>query len=135
MADNPQESTDISNPMIGQVLDGRYRIVKPLGAGGMGAVFLGQHLSINKPVAIKILHPQLMLDQTVVQRFKQEIAAMSAISHPHLISIYDAGTTPQQTPYFVMEYVDGNTLSEVLAIEKTLDLKTAVRVFEQIASA
>jgi len=121
--------------MIGKVLDGRYSIVRLLGNGGMGAVYLAHHVDLGKPVAVKIMHPQLMMDDRTVQRFKHEIKAMSNLSHPNLISIIDAGSTDYGTPYFVMEYLPSRPLSDVLADEVFLPGDRVKKIIAQCADA
>ncbi|CAN5574594.1 hypothetical protein BH10CYA1_BH10CYA1_21870 [soil metagenome] len=118
---------------LGETLDGRYQIVEILGRGGMGTVFRAINLSLNKPVAVKALH--MSLDQFAELRFKQEIKAMSMLSHPHLISVLDAGTTPGGTPYFVMEFLDGPALGDLLKNQGVLADIRAIRMFIQMADA
>ncbi|MBS2003408.1 MAG: serine/threonine protein kinase [Cyanobacteria bacterium SZAS LIN-5] len=118
---------------IGEVLDNRYQIVEVLGQGGMGTVFKATNLSLNKPVAVKALH--MFLDNFAAARFQQEIKAMSMLSHPHLISVLDAGTTHSGTPYFVMEFLDGPALGDILKQQHVLPDARAVRMFVQMADA
>ncbi|MBS1953045.1 MAG: serine/threonine protein kinase [Cyanobacteria bacterium SZAS-4] len=118
---------------LGETLDGRYQVVEILGRGGMGTVFRAINLSLNKPVAVKALH--MSLDQFAEMRFKQEIKAMSMLSHPHLISVLDAGTTPGGTPYFVMEFLDGPALGDLLKTQGVLPDVRAIRMFIQMADA
>ncbi len=118
---------------LGETLDGRYQVVEVLGRGGMGTVLRAINLSLNKPVAVKALH--MSLDQFAELRFKQEIKAMSMLSHPHLISVLDAGTTPGGTPYFVMEFLDGPALGDLLKTQGVLPDVRAIRMFIQMADA
>lgn len=118
---------------IGETLGGRYQISSVLGQGGMGTVFKAVNLSLNKPVAVKVLH--MSLDQFAAARFQQEIKAMSMLSHPHLISVLDAGTTPGGTPYFVMEFLDGPALGDLLRAQGAIPDARAVRMFVQMADA
>lgn len=118
---------------IGEVLDNRYQIVQVLGQGGMGTVFKATNLSLNKPVAVKALH--MFLDNFAAARFQQEIKAMSMLSHPHLISVLDAGTTNSGTPYFVMEFLNGPALGDILKQQRVLPDSRAVRMFIQMADA
>lgn len=118
---------------LGETLDGRYQVIEILGRGGMGTVFRATNLSLNKPVAVKALH--MSLDQFAELRFKQEIKAMSMLSHPHLISVLDAGTTPGGTPYFVMEFLDGPVLGDLLKSQGVLPDVRAIRMFIQMADA
>lgn len=110
----PVDTGSTIDPMIGMVLDNRYRIEVKLGSGGMGAVYLAKNLQINKAVAVKVLHPQLMIDERISARFDQEINVMSSLSHPNLVTIQDAGYTEYKTPYFVMEYIECKSLDEII---------------------
>ncbi|HEY9733213.1 MAG TPA: serine/threonine-protein kinase [Drouetiella sp.] len=118
---------------LGEVLGDRYQVTEVLGQGGMGTVFKAINLSLNKPVAVKALH--MFLDSFATARFQQEIKAMSMLSHPHLISVLDAGTTSGGTPYFVMEFLDGPALGDLLKVEGALSDVRAIRMFIQMADA
>ena len=130
-----QKKTVPIDPLIGKVLEGRYEIVRLLGAGGMGAVYQATNLGVNRPVAIKIMHPQFMLDERTMLRFKQEVTAMSALSHPNLIGIIDAGNTEFGSPYFVMEYLPSKPLNQILQEEVFLSVERAKPILMQIADA
>lgn len=130
-----QQKTPPVDPLIGKILDGRFELVRLLGAGGMGAVYQATNLGVNRPVAIKIMHPQYMLDERTTLRFKQEVTAMSALSHPNLIGIIDAGTTEFGSPYFVMEYLPSKPLNQILQEEVFLTAERAKPILMQIADA
>jgi eukaryotic-like serine/threonine-protein kinase len=91
---------------------GRYEILAPLGAGGMGEVYRARDASLGRDLAIKILPPELTRDSTRVERFTQEARAASALNHPHLASIYEIGADPVH--YIAMELVAGRNLRDVL---------------------
>ncbi|HEX8950600.1 MAG TPA: serine/threonine-protein kinase, partial [Polyangia bacterium] len=99
---------------IGTTLEGRYRIVERLAAGGMGVVYKGELVAIGKPVAVKFLHDALTLVPDVVKRFQREATAMSKLAHPNLVSVLDSGLE-KGTPFLVMDFVSGKSLAEVLA--------------------
>jgi serine/threonine protein kinase len=94
---------------------GNYRVTKLLGEGGMGAVYLGEHPVIGRKVAIKVLHSALARDQDIVARFFNEARAIHLIAHPNIVEILDFGQTPDGQPYFIMEFLTGEALSEVVA--------------------
>jgi len=94
---------------------GNYRVTKLLGEGGMGAVYLGEHPVIGRKVAIKVLHSALARDQDIVARFFNEARAIHLIAHPNIVEILDFGQTPDGQPYFIMEYLTGEALSELVA--------------------
>ncbi|MBK9145414.1 MAG: serine/threonine protein kinase [Candidatus Melainabacteria bacterium] len=123
-----------TNNMVGRELDGRYRILERLGSGGMGTVFKALHLKLGRPVALKILHPHLIVDSKILSRFENEINVMSALGHPNLITIQDAGKTDEGIPYFVMEYLECDSLSDRLK-DGRIEASRAVPIFVQIADA
>ncbi len=122
------------SPLIGQSI-GKYRIVKLLGQGGMGAVFEAQHETINQRVAIKVLHPKLTSDETSVQRFMHEARTTSLVHHPGLVKVHDFGQLADGSAYMMMEYLDGESLKSRLAKQGKLDSKTALRIVRQLAAA
>jgi serine/threonine-protein kinase len=107
---------DISrqDPLIGQVLDGRYRIESVLGEGGMGIVYKAVHTTLRKPLAIKVLRPEVSKNEQIVQRFKQEAQSASQIGNQHIIDISDFGELADGSTYFVMEFLNGQSLTSAL---------------------
>src|SRR5690348_12268058 len=95
----------------GQVIDGKYRIVRLIGEGGMGAVFEGENVRISRRVAIKVLHPAAVSNPETVQRFEREAQAAGRIGSDHILEILDLGALPDGSRYMVMEYLAGETLS------------------------
>ncbi|MCP4447061.1 MAG: protein kinase [Myxococcales bacterium] len=96
---------------IGQEV-GNYRILKRLGAGGMGEVFLAEHPLIGKTVALKVIHQDMNVNKDLVARFINEAKAVSTIGNEHIVEVHDFGTTPQGAHFFVMEYLEGQTLAK-----------------------
>jgi serine/threonine-protein kinase len=115
---------------LGLTLDGRYRVVERVAAGGMGVVYRGERVGLAKPVAIKFLHRSAALAADRRQRFEREAAAMSRLSHPNLASIIDYGTY-DDVPYLVMEYHPGATLKKLIA-GGALPAQRAVYIGRQI---
>jgi len=91
---------------------GNYRVTKQLGEGGMGLVYLAEHPIIGRKVAIKVLHVTLSKDTDIVSRFFNEARAIHTISHENVVEILDFGQTSDGQPYFIMEYLTGESLSE-----------------------
>jgi eukaryotic-like serine/threonine-protein kinase len=108
------EST--SDPLVGKVLAGRYRIVQPLGAGGMGVVYRAEHVHMRKPVALKILHPHMTMMPEVVARFEREAVAAGRIEHPNVAAATDFGRLDDGTFYLALEYVEGKSLGDLVAV-------------------
>ncbi|HET6585759.1 MAG TPA: serine/threonine-protein kinase, partial [Nannocystaceae bacterium] len=104
--------------LVGTVLADRYRVLKVIGDGGMGSVYLGEHVTIRKKVALKVLKHELCREQTHVDRFLQEARAASMISHEHVVDIVDFGPVPGGSVFFAMEFLEGEDLSQVLRRER-----------------
>ena len=123
---------------VGQVLDEKYRLERLLGRGGMGAVYLATHMGTDRYVALKLIAPQFMRNQEFVERFKREARAAGRLRHPNVVDVTDfgfSGDGNDRVAYLVMEYLDGCTLSDVLAEENRLPLYWVVDILEQVCSA
>ncbi len=117
------------------VIDGRYRILHQLASGGMGTVFLGEHLLIKRRVAIKMLHPNLASDTGMVKRFMNEALAAGTLGHPNIVESTDMGFLGNRVPFIVFEYLEGALLSEEIFRLGGIDVPRALRIAKQIASA
>jgi serine/threonine protein kinase len=123
---------------VGQTLDEKYRLERLLGQGGMGAVYLATHLGTERYVALKLIAPQFMRNEEFVERFKREARAAGRLRHPNVVDVTDfgfSGSGHDRVAYLVMEYLDGCTLSDVLAEEDRLPLYWAVDILEQVCAA
>jgi tRNA A-37 threonylcarbamoyl transferase component Bud32 len=119
---------------IGQVI-GNYKITAKLGEGGMGVVYLGEHPVIGKKVAMKAIHPELARNPEVVSRFVMEAKAVNQIGHEHIVDIGDFGNTAAGDFYFIMEYLQGESLADRLKREVVLSQKRALAIAAQVADA
>ena len=131
-------ATDSLDKYVGQVLDEKYHLERLLGQGGMGAVFLATHLGTDRFVALKLIAPQFMRNPEFVERFKREARAAGRLRHPNVVDVTDfgfSGSGHERVAYLVMEYLDGCTLSDVLAEEDRLPLYWVVDILEQVCSA
>jgi serine/threonine-protein kinase len=121
--------------LLGTLVDKRYRIDAQIGEGGMGVVYKATHIALNKVVALKILRGDMAKDPEVVQRFMQEAQAASGIGHENIIDIHDFGTLPDGTAYFVMEYLNGRPLHDLIQRGGSIPTADAVSILRQVASA
>ena len=119
----------------GTILGERYQIDRMLQEGGMGTVYEATHIGIEKRVAVKVLHPVYSRMPDVVSRFRREARAASRIGNPHIIEIYDSGTTADGCFYFAMEHLEGQDLAELLKREGPLSVERATRIATQICKA
>jgi serine/threonine protein kinase len=127
------EKTD--DALLGQILAGKYRIEERLSAGGMGTVYRGTHVLMDKTVAVKVLRPSLAADEKIVARFSREARAASKISHPHALSVTDFGEAENGVVFLVMEYLSGKTLKEIIRQEGPMPLPRAVEILRQVGGA
>jgi serine/threonine-protein kinase len=111
-----------------------YRIVRRLGAGGMGEVFLAQDTQLERPVALKVMSAELAKDPNQRKRFRTEAKAASGLNHPHICVIHEVGETEDGRPFLAMEYVEGQTLDVVLQ-ERRLKLREALNLGIEVAEA
>ena len=127
------------DPLLGQTLAGRYSIVRKLGEGGMGSVYLATHNVLEKQLAIKILHGEFARKADLVERFMQEAKAASRIRHENVIDISDFGQTPEGLVFFAMELLQGHDLHEEIARARLagqlLPWSRSKKIFLQICSA
>ena len=124
--------------IVGQTLDGKYKIESELGKGGMGTVFLATHVGTERPVALKVIASEFMQRLEFVERFRREARAAGRLRHPNVVDVTDFGfskTQDGEVAYLVMEYLDGCTLGEVLEEEKQLPLLWSLDILEQVCSA
>jgi serine/threonine protein kinase len=126
---------DAAQTFVGRVIDGRYLIKHRIGEGGMGTVYAAEHVDIGKTVAVKILHRLFSGEEQLVERFRREARAASRVGHPHIIEVTDFGTTEEGCAYFVMEYLEGMDLADVLVREGKVDAARTVRIAMQICQA
>jgi len=121
-------------PHFDFVLGGRYRLIGPLGEGGMATVYRGRDQRLNRDVAIKILHEDLTRDPGFLARFQREAQVVASLSHPNIVPVYDVGEE-QGTNYIVMEYVRGRTLKEVLDAGGALAPERATSIMRSVLDA
>lgn len=125
----------VVDAMVGAHIDGRYEVLRLLGEGGMGQVYLVRHLSLDRRFAMKVLRRDLARDADLAARFIDEARATASIHHPNVVAITDFGRLADGVPYFVMEHLEGETLGRVIKAGGSIPAARAVRILEQVASA
>jgi tRNA A-37 threonylcarbamoyl transferase component Bud32 len=130
-----QNSSGVVGDLIGTTLLGRYRVIKKLGEGGMGTVYLGEHATIGKKFAVKVLSYEYAHKDDLRERFLQEARAASMISQENVVEITDFGDTPDGSVFFIMEFLQGEDLSDTLKSEGRLPWSRAKPIMLQICRA
>jgi serine/threonine-protein kinase len=124
----------VSDTLINTVFDGRYRVLRKLGSGGMANVYLAEDGELGRQVAIKILNDRHAADDQFVERFRREAKNAAGLSHPNIVQIYDRGEA-EGTYYIAMEYLEGQTLKELAAERGPLAVRDAIAYARQILAA
>ena len=125
----------IESRIEGRVLGDRYRIISRLGQGGMGSVYLAEHVTLGKRMAVKVLRPEFSRDEELLDRFQHEARAASQIGQENIVEVFDFGHTPEGEAYFVMEALDGESLARVLHRDGPMPVARALPIFLQICRA
>lgn len=125
------EQIDIDR--IGKTV-GNYTLDDILGRGGMGTVYSGEHVYIGKPVAVKVLHAKFARYEDAVKRFLREARAASSINHPNIVDVTDFGPMPDGGVYFVMEYLDGTSLEDLIEKSGAIPLHRAINIANQMST-
>lgn len=125
------------DPLVGMTLNGKYKIVKLLGEGGMGAVYLGEQAlgSSVRKVAIKTLHKHLSMDPQIRARFQREVGTVAELEHPNTIQVYDFGTTDDGHLYIVMEYVQGKSVADTIEQEGPMSSERVIKIMTQVCGS
>ena len=129
------EAPEAEDPLVGTLVGERYRIERVLGTGGMGTVYLAEHVLMEKHVALKVLHPNLAVVSAVMDRFQKEAVALARIDHPNVVSASDFGKLKNGSFYLALQYIVGGSLADLLEGRGALDIKTALGITRQICRA
>ena len=128
------EPTD-SDPMLGRLLDGRYRLIRKIGQGGMGAIYRAVHIENLRICAIKLMTSLSPGKDDAIARFKREARNSVRIDSVHAVTVYDSGETDEGLLYLAMEFIDGKPLSRVIAEQRVLPIERVIHITNQIAEA
>jgi serine/threonine protein kinase len=128
-------SIEVDEKYIGKTINNRYRIIEKIGVGGMGNVYLAEHEILKKKVAVKVLHFEQSKRKDTLERFKREAIAASNMGQANIVDVTDFGYTEEGNAYFVMEYIDGKSLADLIRDRKKLPLEFAVSIACQVCVA
>lgn len=120
---------------IGQMFENKYRIDRQLGVGGAGKVYAAEHVMMARPVALKLMHRNLLSDPIVMQSFRKEAMSIACLDHENIIRLYDFGISSQQEPYLIMELFEGENLRDILVKQHHLTPAEFCAIFSQICKA
>jgi len=123
-----------SGGLVGQILDQRYQVTSLLARGGMATVYLATDLRLDRVVALKVMHPHLANDPGFVARFQREARSAARLSHPHVVGVYDQGSSDGHV-YLAMEYLPGRTLRDVLDEYGPLSTEQALVLLDPVIEA
>ena len=129
-----QEGADPADTLVGRTLNAKYRILAEIGSGAMGTVYLGEHVGLQKRVALKVLHPDLQVGDEALKRFQREGIAAGKLNHPNAIQIFDFDKSEDGLLYLGMEFVEGSNLKVFLRRKGRLSVPTAVEIVRQVLS-
>lgn len=130
-----QDAPSPPDPLVGTVVAGRYRVLRMLGEGGMGRVYLAEHIAIEKRIALKVLRAEYADKGDIVTRFQQEAISASRIKHPNVLDVFDFGRIENGCFYLAMEYLEGSDLADEMKRRRSLDALTSVRVALELCRA
>ena len=119
--------------LVGSIVAERYHVIRKLGEGGMGTVYLAEHVKMGRKSAVKVMNPGMGQDADAISRFNREASNASRINHPHVAGIYDFGETPDGLIYLAMEYVEGESLTSMVRAQGALPAMRAAEITRQAA--
>jgi serine/threonine protein kinase len=135
----PRDGSTLRAPpgsdLVGSILADRYHVIRRIGEGGMGQVYLAEHVKMKRKSAVKVLHQGMVHDPDAISRFNREASNASQIQHPNVAAIYDFGETPEGLIYLAMEFVDGEPLTKIIERHGALTAARAADIGQQVSSA
>src|SRR5262245_28362378 len=129
----PVRDQPVRDQMVGRIVKGRYQIMRRLGEGGMGTVYLAEQVSIGRKVALKLLRGTYAMDDEFIERFRREARLAASLNHRNIVTVYDFDQGDDESLFIAMEYLNGEKLSDVIRRDGPLDLNRAVRLCLQCA--
>ena len=128
-------SQNATGDLVGSIIADRYRVTKKLGEGGMGTVYLAEHVKMGRKSAVKVMNPGMVNDADAISRFNREAANASRINHPNVAAVYDFGETKEGLIYLAMEFIEGPSLTSVIEKEGSLSPPRAAEITRQAGEA
>lgn len=126
---------DATGDLVGSIIADRYHVLRKLGEGGMGTVYLAEHVKMGRKSALKVMNPAMLNNADAISRFNREAANASKISHPNVAAVYDFGETDDGLTYLAMEFVEGPPLTKVIDDQGALPPNRAAEIARQVAEA
>lgn len=123
------------DPLLGTTIGERYQLIQQIGQGGSGAIYRGEHVTLRRKVAVKVLHHELSRDDLAIERFRREATTVGDLDNDHIVQIYDFGRTQDGRLYLAMEYLEGQTLADILEERGRLPVSEVVDILTQIGEA
>ena len=130
-----RKASNQEDPLLGTVVGDRYRLLKKIGEGNSGVIFESEHVNLNRPVAVKVLHAELSGSDMSVEKFRREATSVSDIANQHIVEVFDFGKTKDDRLYMAMELLRGEPLAKTLAGGKILPCETVVDILDQLCDA
>jgi non-specific serine/threonine protein kinase len=124
----------LPDPLLGRLIDGKYRIEALMGGGGQGAVYRATHVHLRRPAAIKVVRGAFVADPAVAERFKREALAVAHLKHPYIVTVHDFGVAQDIGAYLVMEYLEGHSLCDEIRQGTRIPLGQALELMRQICA-
>ncbi len=129
--DDLDDLSEFTRQFVGSIIQNRYEVEEPIGRGGMSSVYRARDMASGEKVAFKVMHAHLLDNPANVRRFRREAQAANKVRHPHAVKIFDVGVTPNGSPYIIMDYLDGPSLSDVIEKEGKLPVERCLKIFIQ----
>lgn len=126
------DESDGDDSLVGKLIDGKYRILSPLGEGGMAVVYRANHVQMERTVVIKVMQGWLLSNRNSVERFERECKLTAKLNHPNIVSVYDVGAINGKEPYLVMEFINGESLADKIQKGGALPYATTANIIIQI---
>jgi serine/threonine-protein kinase len=133
----PNDGTSLraGGPLVGKVLGDRYKVIARIGEGGMGTVYLAEHVMLGKRMAVKVLREEFSAQEELIKRFQLEAVAASQIGQENIVNVTDFGRTPEGQLYFVMELLEGESLAAIIRRDGAISVERSLPILAQICKA